>query len=423
MTYQESLDYINSSAWFCSEIGLDRMREFLDRLGSPEKDLKTVHIAGTNGKGSCAAMMASVLKTSGYKTGLFTSPYLHCFNERMQINGKQIENDVLADTATKIRSVADAMPNHPTAFEMMTACALLWFSAEHCDIVVLEVGLGGRYDATNVIPCPEAAVIMNIGLDHTQILGSTISDIAAEKAGIIKPGCDCVCYQQENPDASSVIRAVCEKQNAEYHEADFSRIIPEFDSLDGQVFSYKGLSYPLPLLGAYQRRNAAVVIETAEVLRAKGWKIEQSDLEHGLYAVSWPARFEVLSDDPYFVLDGGHNPQCAEEVLNNLQHYFPDQKHVLLVGVLRDKDYMTLFSILDRTADEYICISPASPRALPAEELASFLKKYGKPVTFCSSVEQGVFEAIQHARGISGMICAVGSLYMAGDIRYCMGCY
>ena len=195
MDYKEALAYIDGVSWLGSRPGLERVTALLEKLGDPQKALKTIHVAGTNGKGSCAAMSASVLKTAGYKTGLFTSPYLFRFNERMQINGKPIADETLAALVERIRPLADAMEDHPTEFELMTASALLWYQRERCDIVVLEVGLGGRLDATNVIESPEAAVIMNIGLDHTAILGGTVEQIAAEKAGIIKPGCEVVLYQ------------------------------------------------------------------------------------------------------------------------------------------------------------------------------------------------------------------------------------
>ena len=423
MNIQEALRYINSSAWFGGKKDLSRITGLLSRLGDPQKRLKTVHIAGTNGKGSCAAMTASVLKTAGYRTGLFTSPYLYRFHERMRIDGEEIGDEALANCITRVRTAAETMEEHPNAFEMMTATAFLWFAEEQCDITVLETGLGGRLDATNVITDPEAVVIMNIGLDHTKILGNSIAEIAAEKAGIIKPGGDCVLYQQQEEAAREVISAVCREQGAKLHEADFSQITPEFDSLEGQVFSYRGESYALPLLGACQRRNAAVVIELAGVLRRRGWKISSTALEHGLYAVSWPARFEILSDDPYFVLDGGHNPQCAQEVAENLRHYFPGQKHILLAGVLRDKDVQALFSTLDRTADEYICISPGSDRAMSAQDLAEVLMPFGKPVTACETIAEGVELARQRAKKTRGMVCATGSLYMAGEIRFCFGCY
>ena len=421
MDYKEALAYINGVAFFGSKPGLTRIRELLEKLDNPQTGLKFVHIAGTNGKGSCAAMTASVLKAAKYKTGLYTSPYLYRFNERMQINGKEIPDDVLAELVGRVKPIAEAMEDHPTEFELMTAVALLWYQQEKCDIVVLEVGLGGRFDATNIIDAPEAAVIMNIGLDHTAILGDTLEQIAFEKAGIIKKGCDVVLFQQSE-GVTEVVRRRCEEEGATLRIPDFSQIHSEFDSLYGQSFTYKGEAYALPLLGAHQLKNAAVVLELAEVLRARGWKLEQSDVEHGLYAVSWPGRFELLSDEPLFVVDGGHNPQCAQTVADGLRRYFPDKRRILLLGILRDKDYAEVTDILDPVADEYICITPSSERALPAAELAEHLKRYGKPVTVCDSIKDGVSAALDHSDGDS-VVCAVGSLYSVGEIRACFERY
>ena len=422
MNYKEALGYINKIEWFGSKPGLERIGELLERIGNPQKKLKYVHIAGTNGKGSCASMTAAVLKAAGYKTGLYTSPYLFKFNERMQINGQQIDDDVLAEIVTKIQPIADAMDVHPTEFEVMTAVALQWYADENCDIVVLECGMGGRDDATNIIDAPEVAVLMNIGLDHTHVLGDTIEKIAENKSGIIKAGCHAVLYQQAD-EVEKIVARQCEIVGAELTTADFSSIIPEFDSLEGQAFSYKGEAYAIPLLGEHQRKNAAVVIEVIDALRKRGYAIEQDELEHGLYSVFWPARFEIVNDDPYFVVDGGHNPQCATTVVKNLSDYFPDMKHIMLVGVLRDKDYDTLFKILNLAADEYICVTPDSERALSAEDLAEHLKKYNKKVTVCESIEDGVFTALDKAREENAMACAVGSLYMSGKIRDCFGLY
>ncbi len=421
MDYKQALAYIDGVCWLGSRPGLERIRALLEKLGDPQKELRFVHVAGTNGKGSCAAMTASVLKAAGYRTGLFTSPYLYRFNERMQINGKPVEDEVLAELVTRIQPLADAMEDHPTEFELMTAAALLWYRQERCDVVVLEVGLGGRLDATNVIDAPEAAVIMNIGLDHTGVLGGTVEQIAAEKAGIVKPGCPVVLYQQSEA-VQDVIREKCREVGAELRIADFSRIVPEFDSLEGQVFLYRDRPWAIPLLGEHQRRNAAVVLELVEVLRRRGWKLEEDAVEHGLYAVSWPARFEAVPTEPPFVVDGGHNPQCAETVAANLKHYFPDRRRVLLAGVLADKDYESLFAILDEAADAYVCVTPDSGRALPAEELGAFLERFGKPVTVCGDVGEGVAEARRQAED-GGMVCAVGSLYLAGPVRACLGLY
>lgn len=417
MDYQEALEYINGVSWLGTKPGLTRVTALLEKLGRPQDDLKFIHIAGTNGKGSCAAMLSSVMKCCGYRTGLFTSPYLARFNERMQVNGKPIGDEALAEVVTQVKPAADAMEDHPTEFEMMTAAAFLWFKQEKCDIVVLETGLGGRLDATNVIAAPEAAVIMNIGLDHTQILGDTVEKIAAEKAGIIKPGCDCVLYRQQE-SVMDVVRQRCAALGAGLHIADFDRIHSEFDSLYGQSFEYKGELYALPLLGKHQLKNAATALEVVEVLRSKGWKLEQSDVEHGIYAVSWPGRFELIHDEPLFVVDGGHNPQCAETVVDNLLNYFGGNHRVMLVGMLADKDVDGTLAILDRAADEYVCITPESERALPAEELAKKLEKYGKQITVCPAIPEAVTAACD-AAGDTGMVCAVGSLYSVGTIRAC----
>ena len=421
MDYKEALAYLGSIEYFGSKPGLTRITAMLEKLGNPQEGMKFVHIAGTNGKGSCAAMTASVLKAAGYKTGLYTSPYLYRFNERMQINGKEIDDAVLADLVTRVKPVAEALDDHPTVFEIMTAAALLWYREEACDIVVLEVGLGGRFDATNVIAAPECAVIMNIGLDHTAVLGDTIEQIAFEKAGILKPGCDAVLFQQTE-SVTAVVREKCDELGITLHIPDFAEIRSEFDSLYGQSFTYKGESYALPLLGAHQLKNAATVLEVVEVLRARGWKLSQSDVEHGLYAVHWPGRFELLSEEPLFIVDGGHNPQCAQTVRDNLLHYFPGKRRILLLGILRDKDYAGLTAILNEAADEYICITPESPRALPAKELADFLNRFNKPVAVCDTIRDGVSLALDRSDEGS-VVCAVGSLYSVGEIRACFERY
>ena len=421
MEYKEALAYLDGARWNGAEPSLRRIRALLSALGDPQKGLKFVHIAGTNGKGSCAAMLASVLRAAGYRTGLYTSPYLYRFSERMQINGEQIPDEMLTRCVESVREKAEKMEDHPTEFELITAAALLWFLRENCGIVVLEAGLGGRFDATNAIEAPECSVIMNIGLDHTRILGDTVEKIAAEKAGIIKAGVPCVVYAQAE-SVLDVFRARCAELSSPLAVTDFSSIVSEFDSLEGQVFSYKGAQYALSLLGAHQRRNAAVVIEAAKILCGKGWKIEQDALEHGLYAAAWPGRFELCCDEPAFIVDGGHNPQCAETVRESLLHYFPDKRRVLLLGVLRDKDAVSMAAILDNAADEYVCAAPESERALPAEELADVLRPFGKQVAVCGSVSDAVFTAKERA-GADGMVCATGSIYLAGSVRYELGLY
>ena len=421
MDYKEALDYIDGAQWFGAEPSLRRAERLLELLGRPQDGLKYIQIAGTNGKGSCAAMAASIMKAAGYRTGLFSSPYLFRFNERIQINGKQIEDGALAGVVEQVKLRAETMEEHPTEFELMTAAALLYFAAEHCDIVVLETGLGGRFDATNVIKAPECTVIMNIGLDHMSVLGGTVESIAAEKAGIIKAGCPCVLYPQQQ-SVERVIAERCLELGAPLRKADFSLIRPEFDSLMGQTFEYKGERYALPLLGSFQLRNAAVVLELAEQLRGRGWALEQQAVEHGLYAVSWPARFELCADGPDFIVDGGHNPQCAEALARELEHYFPDKRRVLLVGVMKDKDYEGIIRILSAVADEFVATAPEGSRALDPETLGRCLAQYGKPVTVCADICSAVDTAREKA-GEDGMVCSVGSLYLAGSVRYYLGMY
>lgn len=324
MTPAEALEFIHSESWLGSKPGLSRTQELLHRCGDPQDRLRFVHVAGTNGKGSVCAMLASVLTAAGYKTGLYISPYIARFSERMSIDGREIPMEELAQITEMIRPHALAMEDSPTEFELVTAIAMEYFARSRCDIVVLEVGLGGRLDSTNVIAAPECAVLTNIGLDHTEILGDTVEMIAAEKAAIIKTGSTAVLYAQK-ASVMELARETCQSLGVPLRIADFSRLTSVSDTLDGQVFRYRSWEeLNLPLLGAHQLRNAAVVLETVEALRGRGYEIPQAAVREGLAKTRWPARFEIVSRKPYFVVDGGHNPQCAESVARGLQHYFPE---------------------------------------------------------------------------------------------------
>ena len=287
MTIEEAMELIHGVEWRGSRPGLTRVRELLHRLGDPQDGLQFVHIAGTNGKGSTAAMLASILRAAGYTTGLFTSPYLERFAERMQVNGAPVPDAEFAAVCQTLQPCIAAMDDPPTEFELVTAAAMLWFRRRGCDVVVLEVGLGGRLDATNVIAAPACAVITNIGLDHTEILGGTLAQIAREKAGILKPGTCAVSYPQA-PEVRRVLREICAQRGIPLTEADASAIVPLTDSVDGQTFTYRGAEYALPLLGAHQLRNAAVALTTVEVLRRRGWHISEDAVRRGLASVTWP---------------------------------------------------------------------------------------------------------------------------------------
>lgn len=418
MTYNEALQYIHSICWKGSKLGLDRTRELLGKLGNPEKQLKFIHIAGTNGKGSCAAMLSSILEEAGYHTGLYTSPFINRFNERMQIDHQCIPDDELAELTEYIRPFADGMEDSPTEFELITALAMVYFARHKCDIVVLEVGMGGELDSTNIIDVPEAAVIMAMGLDHVKELGPTMADIARAKAGIIKEGGDVVIYGG-NPEADPVFEEVCAQRSAKLHKADFSAIVPGPFGLDGQSFSYgvwKDLQ--IPLVGVYQMRNAAVVLETVQVLRGKGWHISDAAVASGLKNTRWPARFEVLRRDPVFIVDGGHNPHGIRATAESLQRLFPGKKFTFVTGVMADKDVESILGLIVPLADQFFTVRPDNPRAMSAEELADRIRAMGAKATPCESVAAGVARAVE-AEGKDGVACALGSLYMSGDVRAC----
>ncbi len=412
MTPSEAIEYIENYTWSTTRLGLDRTRELLRLLGDPQKRLKFIHVAGSNGKGSTCAMLDSILHCAGYRTGLYTSPYILDFCERMRIDGRNIPGEELARITEKVRPLADAMEDHPSQFELVTAIAMDYFASSGCDIVVLEVGMGGALDSTNVIDCPEAAVITNIGLEHTEYLGNTLAQIAEAKGGIIKPGCTAVCYDNVS-EVMDTLRRICAEQRAQMRVSGKDDLRSISHDLRGQVFTWKGLEYVLPLLGAHQLRNAGVVLETVSVLRERGWTIPEDAVSEGLRTVEWPARFEVLSHEPLFILDGGHNPQCAQALAKNLADYLPNTRFTFLVGVLKDKDYLQMLELIFPFAADFVCLTPLSPRALPAEELASLIREKGWPAVSCESAEKGIRTALDSG----SPVLAFGSLYLAGHIR------
>ena len=420
MTYEEALSYIHSICWKGSKLGLDRTRELLGKLNDPQKELKFIHIAGTNGKGSTAAMLSSILEEAGYRVGLYTSPFINRFNERMQVNHQPIPDEELAALTEYVRPHADAMADSPTEFELITALAMVWFARQKCDIVVLEVGMGGELDSTNIIDVPEAAVIAAMGMDHVKELGPTMADIARAKAGIIKEGGRVVSYGG-NLEADEVIAAVCRARNASLCQPDFSAIVPGDFSLEGQTFSYKGWrGLRIPLVGAYQMNNAAVVLETVEVLRQRGWSVSDEAVRQGLADTRWPARFEVLRRDPVFIVDGGHNPHGIRATAESLRRLFPGRKITFVTGVMADKDVEHILGLIVPLAEQFFTVRPDNPRAMDAGELAARIEAMGAKATACASVRDGVDRAIQ-AEGPHGVACALGSLYMSGEVRSCFG--
>lgn len=420
MTAKEAILFIHEKVWQGTKPGLDRTNALLSKMGNPEKKLRFVHIAGTNGKGSTSAMLAAILKNAGLTTGLYTSPFISGFSERMRVNGSPITGDELASITEFCAPFALSMEDRPTEFELVTAIAMEFFARKKCDVVVLETGMGGKLDSTNVIESPLCSVITNIGLDHTRELGDTVEKIAAEKAGIIKKDCPTVIYDLPE-SVLNVISERCRETSSVLTRADFGAISAISDSREGQIFSYKEFNnLRLPLLGSHQLKNAAVALETVQVLRMQGLQISNNAVKKGLAETEWPARFEIVSEKPFFVVDGGHNPQCAETVADNLKKYFPDMKRVILFGVLADKDFMGLASIISPVADAFVTITPQSPRALLASDLADKLKCFGKPITACDNIENGITTALALA-GENGVVCSVGSLYTAGSVRAFFG--
>jgi dihydrofolate synthase/folylpolyglutamate synthase len=420
MGIKETLEYIHSVKWQGSKPGLERTRKLLEALGNPEKQLKFVHVAGTNGKGSTCALITAVLEKAGYRTGLYTSPYITCFNERMQVSGEFISDGELIQKTQEIRPFADAMEDLPTEFEMITALAMKYFLYKGCDIVVLEVGMGGELDSTNVIDVPELAVITALGYDHVRELGPTIADIARAKAGVIKSGGDVLVYGGEQ-EVEDVFGRVSAERGAKLSKVDFSRIKDvnySLEKIELDVEPYGILT--LPLVGAYQPRNALTAITALEKLREKGYKISDENIAAGIASVRWPGRFEVLGQKPVFILDGGHNPQGMEAAAESLRLHFGDMpsrgKVTFIVGIMADKDIDSMMAKIAPLAEYFIAVKPNNPRAMGAQELAEKLSCFGVPVITCGSVSDGVKEAFNRA-GKGGIICALGSLYFSASIR------
>ncbi len=416
MNYNEALEYIHGISWTFCKPGLERTRELCDKLGNPEKKLKFVHVAGTNGKGSFCSMLDSVLREAGYRTGLYTSPYIKEFNERMRVGGENISNEKLAEITTRVRPIADSMADKPTEFELITAIAFLYFLDSGCDIVILEAGMGGRLDSTNIIPPPYLSVITGIALDHTAFLGDTVEKIAYEKAGIIKNGSPSL-FGGDDIEAEIVIKAVADERKSNFTKSDYTKMKINSASLSGCNFDYKtrhGLE--LSLLGLYQPKNASSVIEAIDILIGQGFKISEENIRRGLLLAKWPARFEIISRDPLIIFDGAHNPEGITSAKRSIKHYFGDEKVYIISGVLKDKDYNFIASELATVAERAFTLTPDNARALSAEEYAKVLSEKGvRAEAFCDI--KSAFDAARAAakKDKKALLC-LGSLYTYTDI-------
>ena len=431
MTYEQSLAYIHSTCWKGSRPGLSRTRELTDRLGRPQDSLKFIHVAGTNGKGSTSAMLAAILREAGYKVGLYTSPFILRFNERMRIDGQDIPDAELAELTELVKPHAEAMEDSPTEFELITAIALCYFAKHHCDYVVFEVGMGGRLDSTNIIDAETvvASVITGIAMDHTAFLGDTPEKIAAEKAGIIKAGVPVVYggnhppvgEASPSPEAIScgeVIRAKAAEMGAPYHETDHAKLANVRADLFGADFDFgarRGLH--ISLAGLYQPHNAANVLTVIDLLRDRGLEISEEAIRAGLASVYWPGRFEILSREPLIIADGGHNPEGIDAAIASVKEYFKDEKILLLTGVMADKDYAHMVARMGEVTARAFCVRPANDRALAADRYAESFRSIGIPAEGYATVAEGVAVASEVALREGKALLCLGSLYMYGEVR------
>ncbi|CUN77287.1 bifunctional folylpolyglutamate synthase/dihydrofolate synthase [Anaerostipes amylophilus] len=388
MNYEEAMNFIQNTNKFGSVLGLDNIRELLERLGNPQEQLRVVHIAGTNGKGSTLAFLAGIFRESGYRAGRYVSPASFYYEERFRINEENISKKDLCFYMEKIKNVAEEMVkdglSHPTMFEIETALSFLYFLDKKVDVVLLETGMGGRLDATNVVKKPIATVIASIGMDHMQFLGDTLEKIASEKAGIIKEGCPVISYDNTK-EVNEVIKNKAKQMHAKVTFVNSAGIRVLQESLNGESFSYRssdGRWYEkieIPLLGRHQINNAALALETLNVIK-NYYCISDFQTEDGMRKTIWRGRIEILEREPMVICDGAHNPDGAKSLLSFLQNNFTNQRLIYIMGVLSDKDYEQMVQILAPAADKIYTVAPDNPRALSSRELCNCISKYHQNV-------------------------------------------
>ena len=423
MKYEEAMKYITEVGNFGSNYGLERTYKLLEHLGNPERDLKLIHIAGTNGKGSTTSMITEILMGEGYKVGMYTSPFIEEFEERIQINRNNIPKESLAILMDEIKvavdKVIEAGYNHPTEFEIITVLMLLYFKKENIDFGVIEVGLGGTLDSTNVIK-PIIQVITSISFDHTNLLGNTLEKIAREKAGIIKRGIPTVIYPQQE-EVLKVIKNKCFEMDSELYIANNENL--KFENIVNLDKPYQLLKYNneidilLPLLGEHQIINLSVAMQAIEVLNSKNIiDISIANIVKSIKNVSWKGRLEVLSNNPYVVIDGAHNIQGIKTLSRNIKKYFKYENLYLILGILADKDVEEMIKIITPMAKKVYSVTPNSIRGELAESLKDEVSKFNKNCKAFDKYEEAYLEALNDASE-KDLILASGSLYMIGDMR------
>lgn len=420
MNGREAFELLKQQAGPGIKPGLSRTLELLHELGDPHLAGKYIHITGTNGKGSTAAMVREVLSRAGFKVGLYATPHLWTVHEQFSINGQPIPDETFARIARRVVEIGMKMEDRPSEFEMLTAVGMTYFKEECCDLVILEVGLGGRQDSTNVIPAPEVAVVTNIGLEHTRMLGNTKALIAKEKSGIIKHGCDALLYHQSR-EVEEVVEEACRETGVSLMLTAPETLEVLSSDRDGQSFRYREKGpYRINLLGEYQISNATTAVDAVELLRKRGWNIPEKALLDGLANTSWPARMELARRNPDIILDGGHNPQCMEALADSLSKLYREQKLWFLTGVLADKNYQAMYGSLIPLARGFVTLTPDNPRALSAQDLALYLQSQGQEAVACRDAAEGLDTVLRLAQP-GEAICVCGSLYMIGEVRHQLG--
>lgn len=423
MNYAQALEYVESLKAYGIVPGLSNIKELCNRLSNPQDALSFVHIAGTNGKGSVLAFVSTILKTAGYKVGRYISPVISDYREKIQINGRPITRKALCECMEEVKSACDGMVEdgfpHPTPFEVETALAFLYFKNSQCDIVVLETGMGGREDATNLITTTKVAVLVSISMDHMQYLGKTLEEIAWQKAGIIKNGCYVISEKQEAAVLQVISKEAGEKGALLTCVKDANKVKY---GLEKQKFSYetaagtKFQNLEIMLAGKHQVKNAIVAIEVVEKLALCGYAVTEKQLRKGLADTVWPGRFQVMGKRPLFVMDGAHNEDAAQKLAESIRFYFTNKRIIYIMGILKDKEYEKVIAETYAYADQIITVTPPqNPRALPALELAQVLKDYHPGVTVAGSVEEAVEMAYLLA-GKEDVIISFGSLSYLGRL-------
>ena len=425
MNYEESLKYIENTHKFGIKLGLDSTGKLLELLGNPQDNLNVIHVAGTNGKGSVCSFISNILKEEGYKVGLYTSPYLETFTERIRVNGENIPEEDVARIITLIKDKIDIMISEgyssPTEFEIVTAMAFYYYNEKNMDYVVLEVGLGGRYDSTNVIKNPLVSVLVSISLDHIGVLGDTIGKIAYEKAGIIKENGTAIVYKQVK-EAENIIKEVCEKQNAKYIEVNFDDVLVKKSDIYSQVYDCtimdeKFDNIEIKLIGEHQVNNSIVALNVVKFLRDnKNINISNESIKNGLLTTKWPGRIEKIMENPMFIIDGAHNEDGAKSLSKALEKNFPNKKLTMLIGMLADKDIDSVLEILMPKFNKVITTTPDSDRAISAEELKNKISKYVDDVVSIKDIDKAVKYTLDNSNE-DDVIISAGSLYLIGEVR------